>query len=53
MSRAPSVMFATTVIFGQKSTVSGTGVCNHNQMVFEEMLSSTALTMHLGMKTTF
>ena len=30
-----------------------TVLCNHNRIVFEEMSSWTALTMHLGIKTTF
>ena len=30
-----------------------TALRNHNRIVFEEMSSWTALTMHLGMKTTF
>ena len=34
-------------------TVHCTVYCIHNQIVFEEMSSWTALTMHLGMKTIF
>ena len=30
-----------------------TALRNHNQTVFEEMTTWTALTMHLGMNTTF
>ena len=30
-----------------------TALRNHNRIVFEEMSSLIALTMHLGMKTTF
>ena len=29
------------------------GFCNHNRVVFEEMSSWTALTVHRGIKTTF
>ena len=36
-----------------KEGIKYTALRNHNRIVFEEMSSWTALTMHLGMKTTF
>ena len=47
-------LFGDTVNVASRMQTTGQGnKGDHNRIVFEEMSSWTALTMHLGMKTTF